>query len=97
MDIPGRVLASGDTVWVPDVLAEELPRTLAAVRAGLHCAVAVPILQAGEVTGVLEYLGNEVQEEDPELLSRLYDIGRRIGRRYRKAVRATQTEPSNEN
>ena len=97
MDIPGRVLASGDTVWVPDVLDEELPRTLAAVRAGLHCAVAVPILQAGEVTGVLEYFSNEVQQEDPELLSRLYDIGRRIGRRYRKAVRTTQTEPSNEN
>jgi PAS domain S-box-containing protein len=96
VDLPGRVLASGDAVWIPDVLAEELPRTLAAVRAGLHSAVAVPILQAGEVSGVLEYFGNEVQPEDAELLSRLYDIGRRIGRRYRKAVRTTQTEQSSE-
>jgi len=96
VDLPGRVLASGDAVWVPDVLAEELPRTLAAVRAGLHCGVAVPILQAGEVSGVLEYFSHEVQPEDPELLSRLYDIGRRIGRRYRKAVRTTQTEQSSE-
>jgi PAS domain S-box-containing protein len=96
VDIPGRVLTSGDAIWVPDVLAEELPRTLAAVRAGLHCAVAVPILQSGEVSGVVEFFGTEVQPEDAELLSRLYDIGRRIGRRSRKAVRTTQPEQSNE-
>jgi len=96
IDLPGRVLASGDAIWVADVLAEELPRTLAAVRAGLHCAVAVPILQSGEVTGVLEFFSGEVQPEDPELLTRLYDIGRRIGRRYRKAVRATQSEQPSE-
>ena len=93
-DLPGRVLTSGDAIWVADVLAEELPRTLAAVRAGLHCAVAVPILQSGEVSGVLEFLRSEVQQEDPELLSLLYDIGRRIGRRYRRAVRTSQTEQS---
>lgn len=96
IDLPGRVLTSGDPIWVADVLAEELPRTLAAVRAGLHCAVAVPILQSGEVSGVLEFFSNEVQPEDAELLSRLYDIGRRIGRRYRKAVRTTHTGQSNE-
>lgn len=94
IDLPGRVLASGDAVWVADVLVEELPRTLAAVRGGLHCAVAVPILQSGEVSGVLEFFSSEVQPEDTELLSRLYDIGRRIGRRYRKAVRTTHTEQS---
>jgi PAS domain S-box-containing protein len=92
VDLPGRVLTSGDAIWVADVLAEELPRTLAAVRAGLHCAVAVPILQSGEVSGVFEFLRSEVQPEDPELLSNLYDIGRRIGRRYRKAVRTSQAE-----
>jgi PAS domain S-box-containing protein len=86
-DLPGRVWASADPLWVTDVLAEELPRTLAAVRAGLHCAVAVPILQAGEVSGVLEFLGSEVQPEDDELLARLSDIGRRFGRRYRKEAR----------
>jgi PAS domain S-box-containing protein len=95
-DLPGRVLTSGDAVWVADVLAEELPRTLAAVRAGLRCAVAAPILQSGEVRGVLEFFGGEVQAEDAELLSRLYDVGRRIGTHYRKAVRTTRTEHANE-
>ena len=84
VDLPGRVWASGDAVWVADVLTEELPRTLPAVRAGLRCGVAVPILQAGEVSGVLEFLSGEVQPEDEEVLTRLYDIGRRIGRRYRR-------------
>ncbi len=94
VDLPGRVLATGDAIWVADVLAEELPRTLAAVRAGLHCAVAVPILESGEVSGVLEFFSSEVQPEDVELLSRLYDIGRRIGRRYRKAVRSMREQSS---
>jgi len=83
-DLPGRVWASADPVWITDVLSEELPRTLAAVRGGLRCAVAVPVLQAGEVSGVLEFLSSEVQPEDEELLARLTDIGRRFGRRYRK-------------
>jgi PAS domain S-box-containing protein len=89
-DLPGRVWASADPLWVTDVLSEELPRTLAALRGGLHCAVAVPVLQAGEVSGVLEFLSSEVQAEDEELLARLSDIGRRFGRRYRKEARPSQ-------
>jgi PAS domain S-box-containing protein len=86
-DLPGRVWASADPLWVTDMLSEELPRTLAAVRGGLHCAVAVPVLQAGEVSGVLEFFSSEVQPEDEELLARLSDIGRRFGRRYRREAR----------
>jgi PAS domain S-box-containing protein len=91
-DLPGRVWAAGDAIWVPDVLSEELPRTLPALRAGLHCAVAVPILQAGEVSGVLEFMSGEVRPPDDELLTRLYDIGRRAGRRYRKEARPARAE-----
>jgi PAS domain S-box-containing protein len=87
-DLPGRVWANADPVWVTDVLSEELPRTLPAVRGGLRCAVGVPILQSGEVSGVLEFLSTEVQPEDDELMTRLADIGRRLGRRYRKEARS---------
>jgi hypothetical protein len=86
-DLPGRVWVSADPVWITDVLSEELPRTLPAVRGGLRCAVGVPILQSGEVSGVLEFVGTEVQAEDEELMTRLADIGRRLGRRYRKEAR----------
>jgi PAS domain S-box-containing protein len=89
-DLPGRVWASADPIWVSDVLSEELSRTLAAVRGGLRSAVAVPILQSGEVGGVLEFLSGEVQAEDEELLARLSDIGRRFGRRYRREARPSQ-------
>jgi PAS domain S-box-containing protein len=79
--LAGRVWASGDPTWVPDVLEDpNMTRALPALRAGLRCAVVFPVLQSGEVRGVMELLAAEVRPEDDELLMRFFDIGRRLGR-----------------
>jgi PAS domain S-box-containing protein len=79
--LPGRVWETGDAVWVEDVLHEPPePRTVPALRAGLHGAVAVPITSGERVRGVLELFAAGARHEDEDLLLRLCDIGRRVGR-----------------
>jgi hypothetical protein len=78
--LAGRVWATGDPIWVPDVLDEPtMTRALLALRAGLHCAIVFPVLASGEVAGVVELLATEVRKHDGELLMRFFDIGRRLG------------------
>jgi PAS domain S-box-containing protein len=80
--LPGRAWESAEALWVEDVLHEpEEARIVPALRAGLHCAVAIPIVAGLEVRGVLELLAAGPRCEDEDLLLRLGDIGRRVGRR----------------
>src|SRR5439155_24714345 len=79
--LAGRVWATGDPVWVPDVLLDPtMTRALPALRAGLHSAIVFPLLSSGEVAGVVELLARDVREQDDELLMRFFDVGRRLGR-----------------
>jgi PAS domain S-box-containing protein len=79
--LAGRAWASGEPVWVDDVLHEpDEPRILPALRAGLHGAVAVPIARGQEVRGVLELLCVGPRREDEDLLVRLGELGRRLAR-----------------
>jgi PAS domain S-box-containing protein len=79
--LPGRAWATGEPVWVEDVLHEpDEPRIVPALRAGLHGAVAIPIATSREVRGVLELFCRGPRREDEDLLLRLGDLGRRLGR-----------------
>jgi PAS domain S-box-containing protein len=72
--LPGRVQASGEPAWIPDVAADpNFPRRAAAE--GLHCAFAVP-LGGG---GALEFLTTAAAPPDGDLLRTLASLGRRIG------------------
>lgn len=80
-DLVGRVLGEGEACWVEDVLQEpDLPRTLPALRGGLHAAVSVPIVQFGGVAAALELVATDTRPLEPEVLSSLYDVGRKLGR-----------------
>ena len=80
--LPGRAWASGEPVWVEDVLHEaDEPRIVPALRAGLHGAVAIPITRGAEVSGVLELFSAGPRRADDDLLLRLADIGRQVGAR----------------
>jgi signal transduction protein with GAF and PtsI domain len=80
-DLVGQVWAEGDGVWVEDVLHKhDMPRALPALRGGLHTVVGVPILESGQVRGVMELLSEEVRPQEADVLNALYDYGRRLGR-----------------
>ena len=78
--LPGRVWASGTPLVEPDVGRDpSFPRAAAATSAGLRCAFAFPVRLRDGVAGVIDVLGPERCEPEPELLAMLSAIGSQIG------------------
>lgn len=78
--LPGRVWASGEPAWIPDVaLDENFPRAPVADREGLHGAFGFPIILGREVLGVLEFFSREIRQPDSELLVTMAVIGSQVG------------------
>jgi PAS domain S-box-containing protein len=83
--LPGRVWASGEPAWIPDVVRDpNFPRAEVATREGLHAAFGFPVVLHGEVLGVLEFFSLEIRPPDDELLSMLSSIGNQIGLFYER-------------
>jgi PAS domain S-box-containing protein len=77
--IPGRVWASREPEWVADVAdAADVPAGPAA-RAGLHSAVAFPILLGSEVAGVVELFSRARRPPEPDIEPTLIAIGSQLG------------------
>ncbi len=78
--LPGRVWASGEPAWIPDVIHDSnFPRAGIAAREGLHAAFGFPVLLRGEVLSVMEFFSREIREPDADLLSMLTTVGNQIG------------------
>jgi PAS domain S-box-containing protein len=78
--LPGRVWASGQPAWIPDVVHDSnFPRAAIAAREGLHAAFGFPVLLRGEVLSVMEFFSREIREPDADLLSMLTTVGNQIG------------------
>ena len=78
--LPGRVWASRESAWIPDVaLDSNFPRAPFADRVGLHGAFGFPILHGSDVFGVMEFFSREIRQPDEELLAMLTTVGRQIG------------------
>ena len=78
--LPGRVWASGQPAWIPDVVRDtNFPRAPVGAREGLHAAFGFPVLLRGEVSSVMEFFSREIREPDQELLSMLTTVGNQIG------------------
>lgn len=80
MGLPGRVLASGEAAWIPELSSEAafLPAPLA-IRAGLHSGFGAPIRLGDEVLGVLEFYSGERELAGEPLLGLLAGIGSQMG------------------
>jgi PAS domain S-box-containing protein len=78
--LPGRVFASGDPSWVPDVSADpNFPRAGSALEAGLHAAFCFPITAGGRVLAAAEFLARDPRDPDANLLHTMTSLGGRIG------------------
>ena len=75
-----RVWRDGAPVWIPDVASEpDFQRGPDAARAGLHCALAFPVVARGDRLGVMEFFGRSIKQPDPELLAVTRSLGSQIG------------------
>jgi PAS domain S-box-containing protein len=78
--LPGRVLATGAPAWITDVVTElRLPRRTAAAVAGLHTAIAFPLVGSAGSLAVMEFAATERLDPDEDLLATLASLGRRVG------------------
>ena len=88
--LPGRVWATREAVWVPDITTDpNFPRVEAAARAGLHAGVGVPVPGPSGLLGAMGFFAREVREPDPAQLEGLQAAARQIGA-YLARIRAEE-------
>jgi PAS domain S-box-containing protein len=79
--LPGRVLASGEPVWLLHPTKEDLPgRGEAAEALGLQTAMAFPVLVGSEVVAVLEFFSTRATPPDTRVLGAMANVGAMLGR-----------------
>jgi len=95
--LPGRVLVSGDPVWIVDAPEDgNFPRANVARRSGLHAGFGFPLLSPRGVVGVMEFFSRELREPDERLLETMRGLGSQVGqfvarRHAEAAVRANES------
>jgi len=80
--LPGRVWASGQTEWIPDVSAGPdtfFLRAQIALEAGLKAGLGVPIIADGQVLAVLVFFMFESRQEDRPLVKLISAIAAQLG------------------
>jgi PAS domain S-box-containing protein len=94
--LPGRVWASGQPAWIPDVTQDRnFPRAPFAVKVGLHSGLGFPVRHGPRVLGVMEFFSHEILQPDDDLLKMLDAIGSQIGQfieRQRMEVALSDSE-----
>lgn len=94
--LPGQVWQSREPLWIEEPAAKSvLPRSTAAVRAGLRGGFVLPVLVRGEVAAVMEFATLERKPPDGDLLALLGSLGMQIGQfieriRAEEALRASE-------
>ena len=79
--LPGRVLASGQPVWIMDVTKDpNFPRAQLAMEIGVRAGAAFPVLVGRRVVAVLEFFSAEAVEPYEPLLEVMAQIGTQLGR-----------------
>jgi PAS domain S-box-containing protein len=84
--LPGRVWASGEPAWIPDVVHDaNFPRAPFAASEGIHAGFAFPVVIGGEVVGVAEFFSTEIRQPDEALLETMGAVGSQIGQFIERA------------
>ena len=95
--LPGRVVESGEPVWIVDTPEDRnFPRAAIARRAGLHAAFGFPLLSPRGVVGMMEFFTRDPRQPDEHLLDTMRDLGSQVGqyvarRHAEEAVRASES------
>src|SRR5712691_211562 len=91
VDLPGRAWASRESLFVKDVASEQgFSRTAAAQQAGLHGALALPIMAGGRVFGVIELFSAEPVQPDEALSQLLKSLSAQIGQCFQRRLAEDQ-------
>ena len=95
--LPGRVVASGDPIWMVDAPRDaNFPRADAARRSGFHAGFGFPLRSPRGVVGVMEFFSGDLRAPDERLLATMGAVGSQVGqfvarRRAEEEVRASES------
>src|SRR5258707_6370814 len=79
--VPGRVWASRDVIWIPDILDESsLQRGEMLATSGLHSVVGTPLMDSTRLTGVIEFFTHAVRPISERRKRTLTRTGIALGR-----------------
>ncbi len=93
--LPGILVQSREPIWVEDVTADpRFIRQSAARKAGLHTALAVPIILDQEVTGALILYCCRIMEREEDLVRTLSELCKQIGQLLEKNRAVEQLKAS---
>ena len=77
--LPGRVWATLQPAWIPDVTRDKnFPRAAIARKVGLHAAFGLPVVQGSAVIGVMEFFNRDILQPTPELLAMMTTVGTQV-------------------
>lgn len=94
--LPGRVWASGQPAWVPNVVVDKnFARAIVAEHDGLRAGIAIPIHAEGSMIGTLTFFSRHMRPVDWELMQVLHTAGNQIGL-FIERKRAEQDEREKE-
>lgn len=86
--LPGRVAASGQPDWIPDVTIDNnFPRREMARATGIKLGSAFPICVGRQVYGVLEFFSRRSGSPEPNLLALMAECGIQLGRALEREQR----------
>ncbi|MEH2380272.1 MAG: response regulator [Nostoc sp.] len=78
--LPGRVWASGEPVWIADVVKDQnFIRFQIAAEAELHGAFGFPIRSGKKILGVITCFSHQIQQPEPDLATVMNSIGEQVG------------------
>lgn len=96
--LPGSVYLNNQPLWLTDFSDQlNFPRKEVAVNSGFHGVVSFPLRRGeGEVLGVMEFFGRQIQPSNPDLIGMFNafasQIGEFMGRTYAEHLRAMQVK-----
>ena len=91
VDLPGRAWAGHEPLVLTDVGSEQgFSRTAAALQAGLHGALALPIVAAGRNFGVIELFSAGTIQPDEALMQLLKSLSAQIGQSFQRRLAEDQ-------
>src|SRR6266446_301580 len=89
--LPGRAWAGHEPLVLTDVGSEQgFSRTTAALQAGLHGALALPIVAAGRNFGVIQLFSAGTIQPDDALMQLLKSLSSQIGQSFQRRLAEDQ-------
>jgi signal transduction histidine kinase/CheY-like chemotaxis protein len=86
--LPGRVLETGEPVWLCDVKEDtNFPRAKCGKDLGVRVAFGIPVTVAKSVVAVLEFFSREAAPPDHDLIQLARQVGTQIGRIFERQAR----------